>query len=201
MPLTLISWIVVGLLLVTSVGLLLSRDWRWSLGFLAAQYLGMFWLVTLHWPFGLASVKLVTGWMASATLGVTRLGMSEREQADESAWPQGHPFRLFAAALVVILVIAATPQVEIMIPGISRPVIVGGLLLTGMGLLHLGITAEILRITLGLLTVLAGFEILYATVETSILLAGLLAIVNLGLALAGAYLMTAAPPEEAEEVE
>jgi len=201
MPLTLISWIVVGLLLVTSIGLLLSRDWRWSLGFLAAQYLGMFWLVTLHWPFGLASVKLVTGWMASATLGVTRLGMSEREQADESAWPQGHPFRLFAAALVVILVIAATPQVEIMIPGISRPVIVGGLLLTGMGLLHLGITAEILRITLGLLTVLAGFEILYATVETSILLAGLLAIVNLGLALAGAYLMTAAPPEEAEEVE
>ena len=201
MPLTLISWIVVGLLLVTSIGLLLSRDWRWSLGFLAAQYLGMFWLVTLHWPFGLASVKLVTGWMASATLGVTRLGMSEREQADESAWPQGHPFRLFAAALVVILVIAATPQVEIMIPGISRPVIVGGLLLTGMGLLHLGITAEILRITLGLLTVLAGFEILYATVETSILLAGLLAIVNLGLALAGAYLMTAAPPEEAEEAE
>ena len=201
MPLTLISWIVVGLLLVTSVGLLLSRDWRWSLGFLAAQYLGMFWLVTLHWPFGLASVKLVTGWMASATLGVTRLGMSEREQADESAWPQGHPFRLFAAALVVILVIAATPQVEIMIPGVSRPVIVGGLLLTGMGLLHLGITAEILRITLGLLTVLAGFEILYATVETSILLAGLLAIVNLGLALAGAYLMTAAPQEEAEEAE
>jgi len=201
MPLTLISWIVVGLLLVTSIGLLLSRDWRWSLGFLAAQYLGMFWLVTLHWPFGLASVKLVTGWMASATLGVTRLGMSEREQADESAWPQGHPFRLFAAALVVILVIAATPQVEIMIPGISRPVIVGGLLLAGMGLLHLGITAEILRITLGLLTVLAGFEILYATVETSILLAGLLAIVNLGLALAGAYLMTAAPPEEAEEAE
>jgi len=201
MPLTLISWIVVGLLLVTSIGLLLSRDWRWSLGFLAAQYLGMFWLVTLHWPFGLASVKLVTGWMASATLGVTRLGMSEREQADESAWPQGHPFRLFAAALVVILVIAATPQVEIMIPGVSRPVIVGGLLLTGMGLLHLGITAEILRITLGLLTVLAGFEILYATVETSILLAGLLAIVNLGLALAGAYLMTAAPQEEAEEAE
>lgn len=198
MPLTLISWIVVGLLLVTSTGLLLSRDWRWSLGFLAAQYLGMFWLVSLHWPFGLASVKLVTGWMASATLGVTRLSMSEHEQSDESAWPQGRLFRLFAAAIVVILVIAATPQMETMIPGVSRPVIAGGLLLAGMGLLHLGITAEILRIILGLLTVMAGFETLYATVETSILLAGLLAIVNLGLALAGAYLMTAAPLDEAE---
>lgn len=193
---TIVSWIAVGLLLVTSIGLLLSRDWRWSLGFLAAQYLGMFWLVTLHWPFGLASVKLVTGWMASATLGVTRLNMSEHEDEFESAWPQGHPFRLFAAAIVVILVIAVTPQVETIIPGISRPVIAGGLLLAGMGLLQLGITAEILRITLGLLTVLAGFEILYATVETSILLAGLLAIVNLGLALAGAYLMTAVPLED-----
>jgi hypothetical protein len=198
MTTTIISWGVVGLLLVTSMGLLLSRDWRWSLGLLAAQYLGMFWLVTLHWPFGLASVKLVTGWMASATLGVTRLNVSDRDTASESAWPQGRLFRIFAAALVVILVIAMTPNVETMIPGISRPVIAGGLLLAGMGLLHLGITAESLRITLGLLTVMAGFEILYATVETSILLAGLLAIVNLGLALAGAYLMTAIPPEEDE---
>lgn len=195
---TLLSWVAVGLLLVTSIGLLLSRDWRWSLGFLAAQYLGMFWLVSLHWPFGLASVKLVTGWMASATLGVTRLSMSEHEAIRESAWPQGRLFRLFAAAIVVILVIAVTPQIETMIPGISRPVIAGSLLLAGMGLLHLGITAEILRIILGLLTVMAGFEILYATVETSILLAGLLAIVNLGLALAGAYLMTSTPPEDAE---
>jgi hypothetical protein len=193
MPPTILSWAAVGLLLATSVGLLLSRDWRWSLGLLAAQYLGMFWLVGQHWPFGLASVKLVTGWMASAALGVTRLGLSEQ---DESAWPQGRLFRLFAAAIVVVLVIAATPQVEAMIPGVSRPVIAGGLLLAGMGLLQLGITAEILRVIIGLLTVLTGFEILYATVETSILLAGLLAIVNLGLALAGSYLMTAAQPEE-----
>lgn len=196
-----ISWAAVGLLLVTSIGLLTSRDWRWSLGFLAAQYLGMFWLMTLHWPFGLASIKLVTGWMASATLGVTRLNLAEQEQTDESAWPQGRLFRLFASAIVVILVIASTPQVETIIPGISRPVIAGGLLLAGMGLLHLGLTAEVLRVILGLLTVMAGFELLYATVETSILLAGLLSIVNLGLALAGAYLMTAAPSEESEELE
>ncbi|RJP46291.1 MAG: hypothetical protein C4583_19130 [Anaerolineaceae bacterium] len=199
---TFISWIPVGLLLVTSIGLLLSRDWRWNLGFLAAQYLGMFWLVTFHWPFGLASIKLVTGWMATATLGVTRLEMGDTPTEPESTqMPQGRFFRLLAASIVAILVIASTPQVETIIPGISRPVIIGGLLLAGMGLLHLGLTAEVLRVILGLLTVMAGFELLYATVETSILLAGLLSIVNLGLALAGAYLMTAAPSEEAEEFE
>jgi len=161
----------------------------------------MFWMVGLHWPFGLASIKLVTGWMASAALGVTLMDLPEEDQADDSAWPQGRLFRLLAAAIVVVLVIAATPAVETIIPGISRPVIAGGLLLAGMGLLQLGLTAEVLRVILGLLTVMAGFELLYATVETSILLAGLLSIVNLGLALAGAYLMTAAPSEEAEEIE
>ena len=167
---TILSWAAVGLLLVTSIGL--SRDWRWSLALLAAQYFGMFWLVSQHWPFGLASVKLVTGWMASAALGVTRLGFAEHESRDETAWPQGRLFRVFAAAIVVVLVIAAIPSMEKMI------------------------TAEILRVTLGLLTVLSGFEILYSTVETSILLTGLLAIVNLGLALAGSYLMSASEAEE-----
>ena len=193
-----ISWAVVGLLGITTIGLLLSRDWRWSLGFLAVQYLGMFILVSLHWPFGLASIKLVTGWMASATLGVTRLEISEEERAEESAWPQGRLFRVFAAAIVMVLVIAATPAMETIIPGISRPVIASGLLLAGMGLLQLGISAGILRISLGLLTVMSGFETLYATVETSILLAGLLSIINLGLALVGAYLITAAPLEDPE---
>lgn len=195
---TILSWVVVGLLLVTSVGLLLSRDWRWSLGFLAAQYLGMFWMISLHWPFGLASIKLVTGWMAAAALGVTRMDLPEDEETDESTLPGGRFFRMITTAIILVLVIAATPAVERIIPGVSRPVIAGGLLLAGMGVLQLGISAGILKIILGLLTVMAGFEILYATVETSILLAGLLTIINLGLALAGAYLMTTGPQEDAE---
>ncbi|MGE5375620.1 MAG: hypothetical protein ACM3XO_11245, partial [Bacteroidota bacterium] len=63
--------------------------------------------------------------------------------------------------------------------------------LIGMGLLHLGITSYILRVVIGLMTVLSGFEILYAAVEGSILVAALLATINLGLALVGAYLLIA----------
>jgi hypothetical protein len=193
---SILPWAAVALLLVTSTGLLLSRDWRWSLGLLAAQYAGVFLLITQHWPFGLAAVKLVTGWMTAAALGVTRLGLSEAGNGSESAWPQGRLFRLFASAIVVVLVAAVTPAFESMIPGISRPVVVGGALLFGMGLLHLGFTSETLRIVLGLLTLLAGFEALYSTVEASILLAGLLSLINLGLALVGSYFMTAANQEE-----
>ena len=193
---TFFPWVVVFLLLSTSTSLILIRDWRWNLSILALQYIGVFLLITQHWPFGLAAVKLVTGWMASAALGVTRLGIPEHEQQTEAAWPQGRLFRLFTAAIVVVLIAAATPPFEKLIPGISRPIVVGGALLFGMGLLHLGFTSDTLRVTLGLLTMLSGFEILYSTVETSILLTGLLAVINLGLALVGSYFMTAAHKEE-----
>lgn len=41
---------------------------------------------------------------------------------------------------------------------------------------------------MGLLTTISGFELMYAAVENSVLVAGLLAVVTLGLALVGAYL-------------
>lgn len=190
------SWIAVGLLLAASIGLLLSRDWRWNLGLLAGLYLGMFLIIAQYWPFGLAAVKLVTGWMAAATLGVTRLGLTDENVSSETAWPQGRLFRLFASMIIIVLAFAVVPTFERMVPGISRPVVLSGVILFGMGLLHLGITTAILRAILGLLTLLAGFEILYSTVETSILLTGLLAVINLGLALVGSYLMSAAKAEE-----
>jgi len=74
------------------------------------------------------------------------------------------------------------------------------LLLIGMGLLHLGITAQVLRVTLGLMTVLAGFEILYSAVEGSVLVAALLAVINLGLALVGSYLLIASNSQETESI-
>ena len=67
------------------------------------------------------------------------------------------------------------------------------------GLFHLGMTSDVLRVVIGLLTILAGFEILYAAVETSILVAALLSAATLGLALAGSYLILQSNPEVEEE--
>ncbi|MCJ7623785.1 MAG: hypothetical protein MUO76_09800, partial [Anaerolineaceae bacterium] len=72
----------------------------------------------------------------------------------------------------------------------------GGLILIGIGLLHLGMTTRPSRVIIGLLTFLSGFEILYAVIERSILVAGLLALVNLALALIGSYLLAAPTLEE-----
>lgn len=186
---TILVWIAVVILATSATGMLLSRDWRISLGLLGAQYLGVLWLVAQYWPASMASIKLVTGWMAIAILGITQLGLGQAEFMLEGFWSQGRLFRLIASAMVILLVFALAPGLESIVPGIRQPVIVGSLVLMGMGLLHLGISAQPLRIILGLLTALSGFEILYASLESSLLVAALLAVVNLGLALTGAYLL------------
>jgi hypothetical protein len=198
MLIAIISWITVGLLLATSAGLLISPDWRWSLGLMAIQYIGVFWLVRLHWPTAMAAAKLVTGWMVIAALGITHLSIARSETSEDEAWPGGRLFRLFAGGIVVAIVAAVTPRVPKVLPGIGLPETAGSLLLIGMGLLHLGITGRPLRVILGLLTVLAGFETLYAALEGSALVAALLAGINLALALVGSYLLIM-PQSEATE--
>jgi hypothetical protein len=196
---TTLSWIAVGLLLFTSVGLLINRDWRIALGLMAAQYVGMFWLVQQHWPLSMAAAKMVTGWMAIATIGITYQNRPLDTEYREQAWPEGRLFRLFAAGIIAILVLIITPVVPNILPGIGLPEVAGSLILLGMGILHLGITAQPFRVILGLLTVFAGFETIYAALEGSVLVAALLAGINLGLALAGSYLLATPFREEQSE--
>lgn len=174
------------------------RDWRWSIILLAMQYLGMFVLTLQHWPLGMASVKVVAGWMSAAILGMTRSGLSNDDPQEESIWPRGRLFRLFAAVIILLIVAVITPRVDNIMADAGFAVTNGSLLLIGMGLLHLGITARVLHVTIGLMTVLAGFEILYSAVEGSVLVAALLAVINLGLALVGSYLMLASNAPETE---
>jgi hypothetical protein len=182
-------WVAALLLAVTSVGLLLSRDWRWSLGLLAIQYFAASWLVYQHWPLTMSAAKLVTGWMAAAVLGITQLGIKNNPAA-ETSWPEGRLFRIFAAVLFLVAVSAAANRLTDWLPDAGMPSIWGSLVLIGLGLLHLGMTLHPLKVILGLLTTLLGFEVLYSAVENSILVASLLAVVTLGLALTGSYLLT-----------
>ena len=193
------SWIVIILIATTSVGLLLAYDWRWLIIWLSIQYAGMFILTLQNWPLGMASVKVVAGWMSAAILGMTRSGLSQEDANEaQSLLPRGRFFRLFAAGIIVLVVAATTPRVDTIMADAGFAITAGSLLMIGMGLLHLSVTDHILRVTIGLMTVLSGFEALYATVEGSVLVAALLAVINLGLALVGAYLLIASNATEAE---
>lgn len=199
-----LSSVALLLLAATSVSILLTRNWRWLSIFLAVQYVGVFLLALQHLPLSMATVKVIAGWMGAAILAMTRSNDDKTEERGDLL-PQGGFFHLTAAGIVGLIAFTAAPQVDALMGGAGEAVSAGSMLLIGMGLLHLGVTDEPMRVTVGLMTVLAGFEALYAAVENSVLVAALLAVINLGLALSGAYLMTAArlaeelSPEESTE--
>lgn len=194
-----VSWAAVLVIAAASTLLLLGRDWRWSLGFLALQYAAAFLLLLQHWPLGMASVKLITGWIATAALGMTRQNLVSEEFPPGGDWLGSRPFKLMGAFISILISLAAAPRLAALIPGIGLPLTLGSLMLIGAGLLQLGMTSRLLPVVTGLLSLLCGFEILYAAVESSILVSGLLSVANLGLALAGSYLLINSEPPEAEE--
>jgi hypothetical protein len=184
-----------AVIVMSTLFLLLSQNWRWSIAALAIQYLAVFALVTQVWPFGLAAVKLVAGWMAGAVLGASQPAAELVEDPQSSS--SAITFRFLVAVLVWILAFTITPAVVALVP-LPSSLVMGTIVLIGMGLVHLGMTTRPLRVLLGLLTTLSGFELAYAAVENSVLVAGLLAVVTLGLALVGAYLLDTLTGDEVE---
>jgi len=192
---------------ITALTLILSNNWRWSLAALFLQYVGVFILVAITWPVMMSLAKLLAGWMAATVLWMALAGqeqllaVSEIDQGKQGSTEivysvSSRLFRFFAASLVILVIFSLIPLVIDWIPGIHREQAIGSLLLIGLGLLHLGLTAVPWRVVVGLLTMLAGFEIIYSAVELSILVEGLLAAVNLGLALLGVYMVTMSGTEE-----
>jgi hypothetical protein len=180
-----------AVLLVTLVStyIFIAKDWRLAVVAMAVQYVSVFFLVITSWPLEMAAVKMVAGWMAAAILGSAMAYVP-------AAWPQaekslkfGMTFRILAACILSLAITSLVLNSEAWFPNISSQVRWGSFFMIGIGLLQISLTSHPLRVVIGLLTILAGFEIIYAAVETSTLVTGLMAVVTLGLALVGAYLI------------
>ncbi|OGO11949.1 MAG: hypothetical protein A2Y53_01470 [Chloroflexi bacterium RBG_16_47_49] len=187
-PLVLGAVLLVGL---TAIFILISRDWRYCIAALALQYIGVFLLVNASWPIEMAVAKMVAGWMAGAILGIAMTSGSESWREPEQSMIFGPVFKIMAAAILILTITSVVLHSESWLSMITLPIRWGSFILISIGLLQLSLTSHPLRVIIGLLTTLSGFEIIYAVIETSILVTGLLAGVNLGLALVGAYLLIA----------
>lgn len=190
----------------SSLLLLISSNWRWSIVALALQYFGALLLILIEWRIPMAATVVLAGWIACFVLFTVISSLSRGKDDSDNEQnstinmfdisSQYQPssallFRLIASGVVGLAVISLVPGLTDWIPGITLEQSLGGLILIGLGLLHLGWTANPFRVITGLLTVLTGFEIFYSAVEISALVAGLLAVVTLGLSLVGAYMIIA----------
>lgn len=187
----------VFLLGVAALLILLSHDWRLSISSLGVMYVGVFVLIAFSWPLEMAVVKLVAGWISSSVLGVSLVNLPNAWYRPGQYWPSKIVFRLSVAGLVGLVAISLTPFVQNWLSDALFEQVLGGLLLIGLGIFYLGLTSQPVQMVFGLLMVFAGFEILYASIEASVLVAGFLAIINMGIALVGAYLLLA-PTMEVE---
>lgn len=174
------------LIVITSMVILIFRDWRIVAVALAVQYLAAFTLVTRSWPIGMSVVKLIVGWMSTAAISLTYIRKEESGLAEEST--SSFVFRGLAGLLVILVVFVSAPALQANVfPQLNLITLQGGLMLMGMALMQLGTNSNPYLTIVSLLSLLSGFEVVYAGLELSTLLTGLLAIVNLGLALVGVY--------------
>lgn len=185
-PLALAAFI---LIVITAMVILTFRDWRINTIALGLQYLAAFILVSLSWPVGMAVVKLIVGWMATSAIALTCLRQMNSESPVEPA--ASLFFRGLLGVLVIILIFILAPGVQQKVfPELNLLIVQGGLILFGMALMQLGTNSEPYLTIMSLLSLFSGFEIIQAGLERSTLLTGLLAIVNLGMALVGVYFIT-----------
>jgi hypothetical protein len=181
-----LSTLAFAVIVLTSMIILVFRDWRINAGALAVQYLAVFYLVTLSWPIGMAVVKLIVGWMATAAIGLTCLRQMNNDEEIEST--SSLFFRGLSGLMVVLVIfVVSSPLQDSLFPNLPLVIIRSGSMLIGMALMQLGTNARPYLTIMSLLSFLAGFEVIHAGLERSTLLTGLMASINLGLALVGVY--------------
>ena len=183
------------LIVMAAMIVLIFRDWRITAAALAAQYLGAFVLVALSWPLGLAIVKLIVGWMAISAVAFSWQASGARIQHATALSPSDSTpsllFRGVAGLLIVLLTFVLTPALQARVfPQVDLVIIQGGVMIMGMALMQLGINSDPYLVIISLLSFLLGFEVIHAALEMATLLTGLFVLVNLGLALVGAFILT-----------
>lgn len=189
---------------ITATGILVTQSATWMVLFLAMQTVGVFLLVSQQWPVSMALSILIAGWISAVAIGWVIFpprqaeGINNREQIQITTNSgvsliygkaiSAVLFRLLAAILVAFTMISASPAITSWITNITIPTALGGMILIGLGILQLGLSNHPIRVVIGLLTILSGFEILYSVVEISALIVGLLNLVTMSLAVLGTYL-------------
>ncbi len=193
----------IGLIL-TASALVIFNNWRLSLVALTAQYLCAAALVAQIGVWQMAAVKVLVGLLVVGMLAFTgrdvNFGRRRRpptppapEEGETAArprfeFPTNFPFRLLATVMFAVAAWYIASQPGFVLPGLPLGLNIASYLLIALGLLNLGLTEEPMNAGMGLLTLLIGFEMLYAAFEQSLAVAALLAAVEFGVALAVSYL-------------
>ena len=192
----------------TSFGILVVNQWRISFILLIVQYPAVFILLTRTWSIQMAASILISGIIACIVLAMAIINQSDAYDDgnrfrfslgeskmftplnDKQHSEMSPVFHIFAGLLVCLLVFSLSGSLSKNIQSMSTLDIWSVLILICLGLLKVSLTQRTYQTMAGLLTALSGFEIFYASIDTAIATAGMLAAINLGLGIVGSYLVS-----------
>jgi hypothetical protein len=212
----------VGLVL-ASITIFLASDWRLSLTGLLVQYVLVGITLTRVVQAEVAIVRILVGVLAVSILYLSARhaqevrGSETLEPADPrffglrvgwGAGPLGLPLRLLTVILVALAVLRFFDDYRMLLPVLDGGELVVPLdiafvafWLGGMGLVGLVLSGDPLRVAPALLTVLAGFDLVYASLASSLAVIGFLGALTLLAVLAFAYLMTVQALSENQDLQ
>jgi len=203
---------VVGILL-TGIVLVVSREWHLDVLALILQYFCVVLLLSRLTQIEVAAVKGLIGWMICMVFYLTerRAGETEQDSMDKSIEPSAQSRRWMISARasfsllasLMTTVVAYTAALRIPLPEVPDDISLACYLLAGLGLLMAGMSQSPIRIAMGLLTFLSGFDLFFVVLEPSLAVAGLLGVVSFLVALTASFLRATeldTPAVEAESI-
>lgn len=191
-------------LVLTALIMFLTSDWRLSLTALLVQYVFVGLALTRFIQTEAALVKILVGVLAVSILYLTARRIQEEAGSQQSvetsprllglsirwgAGPLGLPLRLLAVVLLTLGLVR-------LFTGYSFPLAPADISFVvfwmgGMGIMGLILSGDPLRAAAAMLTILAGFDLVFSALETSVTIAGFWGALTLMAALAFSYLATA----------
>ena len=194
---------------ITAALLVVSQDWRMNVIALAMQYFFVGLLMTQVTRVEMAAVKGLIGWVICLAFYLTEQQAQLLLRSDGSrevvplrnwfatrleGWRQEGisaraAFSFMAAVLVVVTAFASSSVLPL--PQVSRIMTLACYVLTGLGILLMGLSQDPLRVGVGILTFLSGFDLFYVALEPSLVVAGFLGVISFVIALGMAYLKAA----------
>lgn len=181
-----INTIYIAFSIVISGAILALSDWRLRLlGLAFAQLIG-FILILQIWPIALASVKLISGWMAVVVLSATMAATSS-ETSDQKFTISANVFKLMLAAFSWVAIAAVADNLISWLP-ISFTNLFVGLVFLFCGIFFMSLFTKINDIAVGLLIFLSGFDIIYSSLEGSALVTGIYALIVILVSLVCSFL-------------